>query len=172
MKRARDAVLLAALLAGLLLPAAAAAHGGVAVVERRDSKYNILLLASEPTDVEGPEVDLTAYLIGQRLGEPEEHAKVTVTVDRGGEQSTYGTELIADGYQALVPEPQSGAWRNWSFVVNVKGREGHSVARGGRVESRYSTPGWAVPAIAATVLAALALLAYQWRRNRRRPRPA
>jgi hypothetical protein len=155
-----------ALLASLLLPAAAAAHGGVTVLEQRDESYNVALLASELTTGGQPRVDLTAYLIGQRLGEPDLDAEVSIAIERDGEERTLRAPLVGDGYQVIVPEPERGAWKQWGFAVEAVGRDGRSRATADPLESRYSPPSWAIPSVAAAV--ALAALALILRRRSRR----
>ena len=153
----------------------AGAHGGVTVISERDENYNVTMLASE-TDAPGqpPSVDLTTYLIGQRLGEPDVDAKVTVTVEKEGESRTYQAQIEGGGYEVSIPEDAWGDWRSWDLSVRAVGRAGESTASASPLEDRPAPPSiWPVTiALVVMGLAGTLLVRHRHSRTPRREGPA
>lgn len=159
----RTAVLL---LAGLVLaPSAARAHGGYQIAAGMDGPYGLVVRARPFTKGGRPYVDLTSYVVAQKIGEPDLSAAVTIHLTGDGVDRTVHPKVIGDGYEWIFPVSTPDEWRYWQIHGTVTGSEGTAHITGGPLGAPPGAPHWLPFAGAATVLALLALTWAARRRN-------
>ncbi len=132
---------------------------------RTDGPYGVVVRAQPTTRSAGTAVDVTAYVVGQRLGEPDLGAKLTLRLSGPDGTRVLHPVLVGDGYEAIVPVRSADAWRHWSVDATVVGDEGTARVHGDPLDDAATIPGWAPPAGGALLAGALLVGVVVWRRR-------